>query len=220
MRHFAILHRPGACLLAAALVAGLGGAALCADPPGFTGKVMLELLEDAQLDHKWKLLEELSFVDDRGTRWTAPGGGVLDDDLVPRQLRQVDGMPLQQEYRKASVVHAYFVHAKSAPWRDVHRMLYEASVAEGVAPPQAKLLYMTVYAGGWRWEVPGSSCYRGCHAAAAMLAWKPDVTEAELKAVIDWLRSASPSLEEIEQRVDAATRRPGPHLFAYGPRAE
>ena len=53
-----------------------------------------------------------------------------------------------------------------------------------------------------------------------MLAWKPDVTEAELKGVIDWLRNASPLLEEIEQRVDAVNGRPGPHLFAYGPRRE
>jgi hypothetical protein len=181
---------------------------------------MLELLEEVELDHKWKLLEELSFVDGRGTRWTAERGGVLDDDLVPGQLRHVAGVPPKQEYRKASAVHAYFVHAKSAPWRDVHRMLYEASVAEGVAAPQARLLYVTMYAGGWRWELPGSSCYKSCHAAAAMLAWRPEVTQTELEAVIDWLRTANPSLEQIEQRVDAAIRRPGPHLFVAAPHPE
>jgi hypothetical protein len=92
-------------------------------------------------------------------------------------------------------------------------MLYSASLHEGLSPVEAKLLYATVYAGGWRWEPRTSSCYRSCHAAATMLAWQPDLTEAEFQPVADWLRGTDPSLEEIEQRVDAATPRPGPHLF-------
>ena len=93
-------------------------------------------------------------------------------------------------------------------------MLYAASLTEGLSEGEAKLLYMTVYAGGWRWEPRGSSCYGSCHAGAALLAWRPDVTQAELKPVVDWLRQGNPGLEEIEKRVDAATKRPGPHLFA------
>jgi len=46
-----------------------------------------------------------------------------------------------------------------------------------------------------------------------MLAWQPDVTQAELQPVVDWLRNTDPSLAEIERRVDAVIPRPGPHLF-------
>jgi hypothetical protein len=92
-------------------------------------------------------------------------------------------------------------------------MLYNASLHEGLGPAEAKLLYATAYAGGWRWEPRTSSCYRSCHAAATMLAWQPDVTQAELQPVIEWLRTTDPSLDEIERRVDAVTPRPGPHLF-------
>jgi hypothetical protein len=39
------------------------------------------------------------------------------------------------------------------------------------------------------------------------------VTQGELQPVLDWLHDSDPSLDEIEQRVDAVTPRPGPHLF-------
>ena len=75
------------------------------------------------------------------------------------------------------------------------------------------MLYMTIYASGWRWELRGSSCYGGCHAGSPLLTWRPDATAAELAPVADWLQKSDPTLEQIEQQVDAALKRPGPHLF-------
>jgi hypothetical protein len=128
-------------------------------------------------------------------------------------LRSTPELPPETQYRKASVVHDYYSRAMQESWREVRRMLYGASLYEGLAPGEAKLLYATVYAGGWRWEPRGSSCYRSCHAAAGLLAWQPQWTQAEFQPIVDWLRGADPSLEEIEQRVDALAPRPGPHLF-------
>jgi hypothetical protein len=186
---------------------------LHAEGTGFSGKVVFELIEEVGLDHKLRLLEDFSFRDDSGRLWLAPRGAVIDGWLIPRELRALNGLPLESEYRKSGVLLDYYSNAKTERWRDVHRMLYAASLAEGISPSEAKALYMTVYASGWRWEPRGSSCY-GCHAATAMLAWRPDAKASELAPLADWLPQADPTLAEIEQAVDTALKRPGPHLFA------
>jgi hypothetical protein len=196
-------------VLAACACAG----AHSAGPAQFDGRVVLELLDEVDLDHKLRLQDAFAFRDEHGRMWPVPKGAVIDGTSVPRALRSLPGLPPETEFRKASTVHDYYSRTRQEGWREVRRMLYSASLHEGLAPGEAKLLYAAVYAGGWRWEPRTSSCYRSCHAAATMLAWRPDVTAAELQPVIEWLRESDPDLEEIERRVDAATPRPGPHLF-------
>jgi hypothetical protein len=186
---------------------------LQADEPRFSGRVVLELVEEIAHDHKLRLLEDFAFRDEQGAQWLAPGGALLDGWTIPRGLRGLPGLPLESEFRKSAVLHDHFSRVRSGRWRDVHRMLYSASLAEGIPPTEAKMLYMTIYASGWRWEPKDSSCYRGCHAAAATLAWRPDATAAELAPVADWLQRSDPTLEQIEEQVDGALKRPGPHLF-------
>jgi hypothetical protein len=175
---------------------------------------VLEVLDEIALDHKLRLLEEFRFRDGNDRVWTAPKGAVLDGWSVPRELRALPGQPLENEYRKAAVLHDFHSRARAEPWQAVHRMLHAAALAEGVPPIEANTLFMTVYASGWRWEPQGSSCYRGCHAAASVLAWRPDPTVAELAPIAAWLQTAPATPAEIEARVDAALKRPGPHLFA------
>jgi len=174
---------------------------------------VLELVEEIAHDHKLRLLEDFAFSDEQGAQWLAPGGALLDGWTIPRGLRGLPRLPLESEFRKSAVLHDHFSRVRSGRWRDVHRMLYSASLAEGIPPTEAKMLYMTIYASGWRWEPKDSSCYRGCHAAAATLAWRPDATAAELAPVADWLQRSDPTLEQIEDQVDGALKRPGPHLF-------
>jgi hypothetical protein len=195
------------------LAACAGAGAQSAGPVQFEGRVVLEVLDEVDLDHKLRLQEAFAFRDEHGRAWPVPKGAVIDGTSLPRALRSLPGLAPETEFRKASTVHDYYSRTRQEGWREVRRMLYSASLHEGLAPAEAKLLYATVYAGGWRWEPRTSSCYRSCHAAATMLAWQPDVTPAELQPVIEWLREADPDLEEIEHRVDAATPRPGPHLF-------
>jgi len=191
-------------------------ATLSADQSGFSGKAVIELLGGMELDHKLKLLDDFRFVDRNGKVWLAPGGAIVDGTSIPRELRDLTGLPYVAEYRKASLIHDYYCQAKTEHWREVHRMFYDAAVTEGVSEPDAKVLYAAVYAGGWRWEPRGTSCFRSCHAAAESLGWKPVVTEAMIQPIVEWTRQTNPPLDEIERRVDAVTKKPGPHLFAQG----
>ena len=191
----------------------LCAAALAQQPGRFVGKVVVELLDDVEHDHKLKLLEDFGYEDPGGKLWLARKDGILDGSPISPALRSLS-LPFLGDYRKASVVHDYFCRTRTEPWKQAHRMLYSASLAEGLTPLEAKLLYLAVYAGGWRWEVSGSSCYASCHASAASLAWKPAATQEELRPLVAWIQETDPGLEDIERKVDNSIRKPGPHFFA------
>jgi hypothetical protein len=44
----------------------------------------------------------------------------------------------------------------------------------------------------------------------------PATTPAEVQPVIDWIRQVNPALDQIDRRVDATLRKPGPHIFGQG----
>jgi hypothetical protein len=207
--------RAGRLLLVIA-IACVCTAAMSADRAGFSCKVVVELLDGIEFASKLRLLDDFAFTDTAGKMWLARKGGILDGESVPRDLSTLPGLPYPAEYRRAAVVHDYFSRIRTEPWRQVHRAIYEASLAEGVSETQAKGLYAVVYAGGWRWEPTGSGCYRTCHAAAGLLAWKPAATQAEVRPVLEWIAQLGPTLDDIDARIDAVIKKPGPHLFAQG----
>ena len=130
---------------------------------------------------KLQLREDFGYEDQAGKLWLARQGQVLDGASIPPAFRDMIGMPFVGDYRRASVVYDYYCHVMSEPWRDVHRMFYDASLTEGVGEVNAKVMYATLYAAGLRWEMPGSSCFRSCHAAAPSLTWKPQVEESDVE---------------------------------------
>jgi Protein of unknown function (DUF1353) len=198
------------------LLASACAAASAAELGKFTGKVVVEWLDQAAAQPRMKLVEDFAFEDAAGKTWLTPKGHVIDGASIPPAFQSLIGAPFAGSYRKATVVHDYYCRAKAEPWKNVHRMFYDASLSSGVVEAEAKVMYMAVYAQGPRWESKGSRCYYSCHASAASLTWKPVVSEAELRPIVDWIQEADPVLEEIEQRVDAVTKKPGPHLFAQG----
>lgn len=203
-------------LIAAAFVCVTSPAA---DSGAFVGNVMVEWLDhgDSKVKPAMRLMEEFTFVEVNGHAWRAPKGHIIEGGCIPAIFRSLVGLPFEGKQRRAAVLHDYYCHARATPWLDVHRMFYRASLAAGVEETEAKIMYMAIYAEGHRWEPKeGSRCYNSCHAAAASLAWKPIVTEVDWHAVVEWIDQNNPALAEIEQRINAATKRPGPHIFARG----
>ena len=194
-------------------------ATLSAGQGRFVGRVVVEWLDDPFVA-KLQLREDFGFEDPAGKLWLARQGQVLDGSSIPPAFRDMIGMPFSGDYRRASVVYDYYCQVTSEPWRDVHRMFYYASLTEGVSEVNAKVMYAALYATGSRWEMPGSSCFKSCHAAAPSLTWKPEVEEKDVRSVVEWIRQTSPTLEQIDKRVDAAVRKPGPHVFAQGHQRE
>jgi len=198
------------------LLLGLAGCCwltLAAEPGRFIGKVVVEWLDDDPFIPGIRLMEDFAFEDARGTTWLAPKGAVLDGRSVPLVFRDQFGVPFLGQYRKSSVLYDHYCNSMSEPWKAVHRMFYHAAVTEGVDDIEARLMYMTLYAGGLRWEMKGSSCYSHCHTSAAALTWKPDIQNVDLKSVAGWIRQSSPDLYAIDARMDEIIKRPGPHVF-------
>lgn len=183
----------------------------------YVGRVAVEWVDISDSDQPMKLLDEFGFVDARGRAWTVPAGQIVDGNSLPPAFRSLFGAPFIGKYRRAAVLHDFYSRQRAVAWRDVRRMFHEAAVAAGVSRADAKTMYMAVYAQGPRWEPKqGSRCYDSCHAAASSLEWRPVVSENDLRPVVEWIEQNDPDLPEIEQRVDAATKKPGPHLFAQG----
>ena len=77
-------------------------------------------------------MEPFTFSDAGGRRWVADKGQVLDGQSIPPLLRELVGSPFEGNYRKSAVVYESQCYAMQASWRDVHRLFYDASRAEGV----------------------------------------------------------------------------------------
>src|SRR5262245_52447388 len=116
----------------------------------FIGEIVARWMPDGQ---RMQLTEQFAYMDARSERWTVPEGTIVDGASIPRYLWTVVGAPFAGKYRRSSVIHDYFCQKMSRPWRDVHKVFYEASVAEGNSLYHAKLMYGAVYAWGPRWEI-------------------------------------------------------------------
>jgi len=202
----------------AALAAGccLAAWSWAAEAPGFIGKVVVEWLDDDPFVPRMRLVEDFGFRDVRGRQWLAEKDRVLDGRSIPLVFLDMIGPPFAGEYRKSAVVYETQCYAMQLPWREVHRMFYDASRAEGVPETDAKLMYLALYAGGLRWEQRGSSCFSHCHTARSSLSWMPLTTAEEIKPVADWIRQVNPRLDQIDRRVDMTVMKPGPHIFGQG----
>lgn len=167
-----------------AAVAGCGPvtpqspAAPAASKPGYEGIVLTEWLSDGR---KMKLLEDFAYVDASGKRWLAKKGSSIDGASIPRALWWSGG-PYEGTYREASVVHDVYCDEdpKSATWRAVHRMFYDAMLTSGVEQARALVMYGAVFRHGPRWpDPPGTPAPAGPPPARPTKPLEEDVKEVE-----------------------------------------
>jgi hypothetical protein len=157
------------------------------------------------------LLSELRYTDPQGFVWVAPAGSVVDGASIPRYLWSIMGGPFEGKYRNGSVLHdvAYGEHKR--PWQDCDRMFYNAMRCSGVNAAEAKTMYYALYKFGHHWKFPikrgkpveyGGVLVRRAEEIPRAVAVNP----AEIDEAREWIRSTDPSLEEIEQRANAAAQ--------------
>jgi hypothetical protein len=116
----------------------------------FEGKVVAEW-DDGGRD--MTLVQPFAYVDPRQERWAAPAGAVVNGASIPRPFWSFIGGPFSGRFRNASVVHDVACVARVRPWRDVHRMFYEACRCGRVAVVKAKTMYYAVHHFGPRWRI-------------------------------------------------------------------
>jgi hypothetical protein len=164
----------------------------------FTGlPPRIELLDDGR---GAKLLAPLSYARPDGSEWPVPAGAWLDGASIPRIFWTLIGGPFEGRYRNASIVHDHYCITRSRPWRDVHRMLYEAMRCGGTSPAKAKIIYYAVYRFGPRWSGAEESLDEVVSAPLTIGAAAGLASDAEA------IQAHDLDLDEIESLADARDR--------------
>jgi hypothetical protein len=165
---------------------------------GLPLKVEFDL--DAENRRHAHTLGPLSYFTQAGTEWPVPVGSWLDGASIPQAFWSVIGGPFSGLYLEASVVHDYYCDHHVRPWRDVHRMFYEAMLCRGVGTFRAKVMYYAVYRFGPRWDIVEGV------AGAAMPA--ENLSDAKAASIVEDARMIAdqdPSLEAIEALAERST---------------
>jgi len=153
------------------------------------------------------LLTELRYTDPKGNVWVAPIGSLVDGASIPRYLWSIMGGPFEGRYRNASVLHDVAYGDKKRPWQDCDRMFYYAMRCSGVSAVEAKTMYYALYRFGNHWKFP---IKRGkpvkVDGTMVARAIPRAVPANQINEARDWIRSADPPLEQIEQRAEAESQ--------------
>ena len=148
----------------------------------FEGTIQTEWLVHEGPDRIMLLLSDFAFVDDQGKRWLSPKGSKVDGASIPPQLwSAIVGTPLVGDYRRASVLHDVACQQKIEPHKAVHRMFYDAMIADGVDELHAQVMYTAVRSFGPKWKT-GSA---GMLAGEAVLATPRAISIDELESALD-----------------------------------
>ena len=120
-------------------------------PEGFSG----EPLTRWDGSRNMVLVEAFSYIDPDGRQWAVPAGATLNGATIPRALWTSIGSPYAGQYRRASVVHDYYVgeidNSDVTPEqrKEADRKFYNACRYDGCSKEFAALLYIGVRFGTW-----------------------------------------------------------------------
>lgn len=158
---------------------------------------------DDDPDRRMQLLEDFAFVDPNGVRWLAPAGSRIDGASIPRVLWSVAGDPFIGQYRRASVLHDVACNERTRPSKDVHRMFYDAMIADGTSTAQAVEFYTAVRLFGPHWDdpVPAPATARRARAGAKKSA-KAAAPVRRTKPRLKMTRKLD--IDQVEKALDAA----------------
>ena len=147
--------------------------------------------------------ESLTFVDSNGVKWVAPKGTLTDGASVPRLALPITGGQWDVHFLKAAVVHDAYCQEENKtrspeqyrkkPWKAVHKMFYEASIAGGSPQLLANLMYAAVYLAGPKWDDPEREKLEGVSDEALRRAFTGSA---------EWIEQNNPTVEEIEADID------------------
>lgn len=159
-----------AALARAALIGALGVAGSAAtataeflpqtQEPAFEGRLILkdvaaQFVDAGRYDPghtEFELVEDYTFIDAQGRRWTAPKGAVVDGASIPQVVWSWIGGPWSGAYRNAAVIHDWMCEQQIETSDITHRVFHDALLASGVSERLSWIMYQAVLRGGPQWE--------------------------------------------------------------------
>jgi hypothetical protein len=113
------------------------------------GDVRTDWLSDGR---SMQLLNDVAFLDNRGRRWQAWKGDIVDGASIPRFFWRFIGSPFVGKYRRASVIHDVYCKTEVVRSPEVHKMFYEAMRHDGVPRVKAYAMWLAVRTFGPRFK--------------------------------------------------------------------
>ena len=172
-----------------------GGPASAGNFGKFKGRLITTWGDDGR---KMILEETFSYIDPRTKIWKVPKGTTVDGASIPWAMWSIIGGPFAGKYRRASVIHDYFCDLRSRPWKQVHRVFFNAMLAAGVEERKAKIMYAAVYHFGPRWTSGLSRISGGPSQQEANFVATPVFSQEAFDRLIDKVSTENPSLAAIE----------------------
>lgn len=154
------------------------------------------------------LLNELRYTDPKGMVWVAPAGSKVDGASIPKSLWSIMGGPFEGKYRNASVLHDVAYEQHNRPWQECDLMFYNAMRCSGVSAVEAGTMYYALYKFGrhWQYTIKKAKPVEGSERVTTNEQFPRaiPVNASEVNATRTWIQSDAPTVEEIQQRADAA----------------
>lgn len=190
--------------------------------PGQLGFSHLPAKIESAGGNLFQLTHRLRFVDSAGRPWIAEQGTLTDGASIPRWALSFIGPPLDPRYREAAIVHDAYCGDENeggpsyeqGTWQSVHRMFYEACIANGTGRRTAKVMFFAVWRWGPKWDeeesvtdlnVPVGLAARlydawaaNPEAQAGAIAQEDMTEQQEFQIVMDWIEAEDPTPEAIE----------------------
>jgi len=174
-----------ACLVSALAITGAPVAgANETEQARFEGRAVVERLDEGFVPSV-RAVEDFGFRQAKGKFWKVTHGQVFDGKDMPPLLFDLVGPPYEGSFRSSAMVYESAAQRRTEKWDEAQRMFFEAAVAEGVAPRDAKVMYLLLAIQGSRWEVPGSRCFGSCHGVSGPLEWRPVMSSPQRIAHLD-----------------------------------
>jgi hypothetical protein len=109
------------------------------------------------------LEEEFGYVDAANVGWVAKKGLLTDGASIPPWAQPIVGGPFEKAFIKAAVIHDHYCDRHVRPWRQTHRVFYDALLASGVSKSKAGIMYFAILVGGPKWVklIKGKPCALG-----------------------------------------------------------
>jgi hypothetical protein len=154
------------------------------------------------------LLNEMRYTDPKGNVWIAPAGSHVDGASIPKSLWSIMGGPFEGKYRNASVLHDVAYDQHDRPWQECDLMFYNAMRCSGVSAVEAGTMYYALYKFGrhWQYTVKKAKPVKSDERVAENERFPRaiPVNASEVNATRTWIQSDAPTVEQIQQRADAA----------------
>lgn len=138
-------------------------------------------VEEVNGSTQFRLRKDFGYIDSTGVRWQAKAGLLTDGASIPRIFWTIVGNPYGGLYLKAAVIHDYYCKPENRyrRWENVHRVFYDAMLANGVGRLQAIAMYAAVWRFGPRWDI---SAIRPCVPSATEFCASAKVSAYRLQS--------------------------------------